>query len=151
MALATLIMSLAQSITVNVGISIWAYPIGCVLYLVPTHVGMCCSASNYGSQIIPIIYHTLWGTCTSFVAKLLVLPNNPFFYPDDVQLDCPSDTHWDVARMSSWLSSILNPRPVLDSAAQTTRSMLLDIFVKHQKWARLASFCVFCFLLAFFI
>ena len=34
---------------------------------------------------------------------------------------------------------ILNPRPVLDSSAQTTRGMLLDFFCKTSKWPRLTS------------
>ena len=45
-----------------------------------------------------------------------------------LQLDCPSDGHWEAIGTTSYLGPISNLRPFLDSSAQTTRGMLLDFF-----------------------
>ena len=61
---------------------------------------------------------------------------------DVIQLDCPSDGHWDVVVAASYLGPMSNQRPFLDSSAQTTWGNILDIFRNTQKQACLTSFCV---------
>ena len=46
-----------------------------------------------------------------------------------VQLDCPSDGHWDLVGRPSPLGPISNLRPFLDFSALTTRGNILDFFV----------------------
>ena len=47
-----------------------------------------------------------------------------------IQLDCPSDGHWDVVGTTSKLGLISNMRPFLDSSTQTIRGKVLVFCVK---------------------
>jgi len=56
-----------------------------------------------------------------------------------LQLDCPSVTNWDIVITFAVGGPISNPRPVLDSSAQITWSMILDFCCKITKRARLSN------------
>ena len=63
----------------------------------------------------------------------------------NLQLDCPSVTHWDVVGTPSQLGRISNLRPFLDSSAQITLGEVLDFFRKISKRARCVVFGKRCF------